>query len=210
MAERLWGQGTSAGSDYSNNACILMGGPPPDYDDLVLLSVGLYVGALHSKQVRLAVYQGGSTTFPTGASLLEDLGQTTGSAVNQFISFSSSTNPIIARDEPLWIAAKGNTVGGAFSLRWDAAIPEYSNFYTDHGRTVVAAMGTDDTTAFPATVPSGGTNDVGWYIYYMIVRYEPANKDWSIYKNHGTATNSPVYTYSPLKRNRPSIYYKSD
>jgi len=198
MAVTNFGQETIGGSDYAANWCRLMGGNSPNIDDMILQSVSIYVSTQHAKQVRVAVYQGGTTTIPTNATLLEDLGQTSGSGTNQWLLLLSATNPTIVKSIPTWIAIKGNTSGGNFLARATTTYPT-SDFYSAHGRTDVGAMGADETAAFSATVPSGGVSADFWYSFYLTYSFEPPIKDWSNYQQHGTASNSPTYTYSPLK-----------
>ena len=157
-----FGLTTSGGSDYSINWTRLMGGDFPNISGLYLISVSIYVGANHLSQARVAVYQGGTTTLPTGASLVEDLGQTTGSVTTQWLTLLSSTNPTLTANTPIWVALKGS---GSFDAR--AVTSATGDWYAPHGRTDVGAMGADPTVSYPSTVPSGGVNAAFWYSFYL-------------------------------------------
>lgn len=192
---------TSGGSNYAVNWTRFMGGDFPNIDGLKLISVSIYVGTLHSNQVRVAVYQGGTTTLPTGATLVEDLGLTTGSGTNQWLTLVSSSKPTLTADEPIWVAVKG----GGSNFRLLAAATATGNWYSSHGRTDVGAMGTDQNTAYPSTVPSGGVNADFWYSFYLTYGDESGTgqiKDFVQGQINLTPYGNPLYSGSQLKYKR--------
>ncbi len=191
-----FGWDSAGGSSSTVASTRIMGGDFPDLSTVVRLkSVSIYVGSQHSAQARLGVYQGGTTTLPNGASLLEDLGQTIGSATSQWLTILSATNSIITPDTPTWVAAKR---GSTFTAHYSGSA--VGDWYTAHGRTDVPAMGSDPTVSFPSTVPSGGSNSGSWYSWYLT--YYGINgvvKDWGPNKLNMSGYNEPIYRGTRLK-----------
>lgn len=165
----MWGQRYAESQSTLVNWTRVMSGDSPPTSGMKLKRVWIYVGATHTSQVRLAVYQGAfaPASGPPSATLIEDLGLTSGSATNQWISVDSSTNPSLTADEDTWIAFKGNDSG--FSMAYDGTTyPGGDDFYSARGRFLSVSVSSDETVAYPSTWPSDtGTFDNYWYSVYL-------------------------------------------
>jgi hypothetical protein len=163
-----WGRLTVGGSASSVNYTRLMGGSPPNADNMILRSASIRVGATHSNQVRIAVYQGGAlATGPDAATLLKDFGLTTGSATNTWLTLTHVGNDIdVNKTDPVWIAWKGNDSG--FDIQYSASSADAGDFQTARGRYNSVAVSSDESTSYPSTWPSdtGAFADF-WYSIYL-------------------------------------------
>lgn len=117
---------------------------------------------------RLAVYIGGTLTDPTGATLLEDLGQVS-APVEDWSTFVSPSSPSLPAGAILWLAVRNQSYAWAISKYNDDSEP--SDWQGGHYRSV--AMPDPLTTAYPATWPSdtGSFFSIGHsaYITYSVV-----------------------------------------
>lgn len=107
----------------------------------VLKSVSIYVGATHTTQARLSLYEGGTPGDASTATLIRDLGQTTGAVTEGWLKLPASDEPIDTA-EHLWILFK---IDGSFSVRYDATDPDD---FIDFARVFTVSQGTDPTVPF--------------------------------------------------------------
>jgi hypothetical protein len=159
-----WGMLTVPSGNPVVNFCLAMGGDPPNVDNMILRSASIYVGATHTAQVRLAVYQGGVlSTGPDGATLLKDFGLTTGSATNQWLELTHVGNDIdVNKTDPIWISFKGNDSG--FNVRNSSSSLDAEDFQTARGRYETSVVSIDETVAYASTWPSdSGSFGNFWY-----------------------------------------------
>jgi hypothetical protein len=165
----LWGMRYDPASSYSVNWCRSMGGISPDVDGMTLEKVWLRVGATHSGQVRVAVYQGGTVgSGPPGATLTEDLGVTSGSDTNQWISIDSQSNPSLTKNVATWISIKCDD--SDFDSRAAGTTdPGGHDFQAAEGRWISVDVSSNEATAYPSTWPSdtGGSFSDYWYGFYL-------------------------------------------
>lgn len=155
-----------------------MSGSPPPLDNMILKSVSVYVGTLHTDQVRVAVYQGGSlSSGPAGATLLKDFGLTSGSGTSQWLTLLHTGADIpVNKTNPLWIVVKGNDSG--FSLIYDGTTPVPCDFQQAEGRFASASISSDESVAYPATWPAdGGTFSNYWYAFYLTFELKEGIED---------------------------------
>ncbi len=159
-----WGIVVPLGAAIGVNWTRAMSGVLPDTADMVLDSVSIYVAA-HSAQVRVAIYEGGSAANPAGASLLEDLGETTGSTT-AWLVLTSVTKPALSAEGRIWIAVKGND--DAFDVVYSTSSGDAGDFRSDVGRWQETDIPNDETVAYPDTWPAN-TGDFGaaWYSFYL-------------------------------------------
>ncbi|MCP4605877.1 MAG: hypothetical protein GY847_36080, partial [Proteobacteria bacterium] len=136
-------------------------GNPPSVDDMSLKSVSLYIGDEHSSQIRVGLYQGGSTSSPVGATLVKDFGQTTGSATETWITLTHVGAPIVlSKTALLWITIKENGSDTTFAYSYDVPVP---SDYVGTSDTIWYAGGDlddDEGTTFDSTWP---TNNEGYF-----------------------------------------------
>lgn len=169
----VWGAHWAGYSSATLSSTLLMGGtsPNPADKDLKLRSISVYVGATHTEQVRLAVYQGGALNNPVGASLVYDFGVTSGSGTTQWLTLTHPSGGVdLQKNAPTWLAFKCD--GGGFTVNYE--LNGHTNFSGDcqtaRGRWLSTGISNNENTAYPSTVPSGGsfTNTV----YPIVMQYE--------------------------------------
>ncbi len=129
----------------------------------VLTGMRVRVLANHTAQLRCAVYSGGSLVDGTeGATLLHDFGLTTGTDVNTWLELSGA-NVTIPANEPLWVCVKGDDDGFTMAK---AGKGNAGNYQVDRGTYIVTVgISSDETVAWPSTVPTITTDawDTSWY-----------------------------------------------
>ena len=140
-----------------------LGGISPNVADMKLKFIRIYFGAVHAGQVRLAVYQGGSLSAgPSGATLVADLGQTSGVDIDQFVSVAGG-DEALAANTVTWVCFKGNT-GGSEGKSSGVALGDYQSA---RGRWKSTGETEDAATAWSGTFPSGGSFVDWWYSLYL-------------------------------------------
>ena len=160
--------GTTAGSDstYAVAAAHVhaMYGPALSGFMATLQSVSVWCGDTHTEQVRLAVFLGGmsSGTSPTGATLLEDLGQTTGSVTNGWVQRNSPLKPGFPGSAVLWIAVKADNTTGTFAMTYSATTDSWGDFSTDGQWTLSTEVAASDT-AWSTAINSVTGPTTYWY-----------------------------------------------
>lgn len=169
----VWGS-YHAGYEYIQCAfCMSMGGISPDTPNPILIkSISIYCGGFHSEQVRLAIYQGGAVDNPAGATLIWDAGVTSGSSVQQWITITHPSGGVsAARNTLTWLSFKSNGSGN-FTVHYTSSelSTKAGNMQTARGRFSSSAVSSDETVAYPATFPSGGS--FGNAIYPIVIQYE--------------------------------------
>jgi hypothetical protein len=98
---------------------------------------------------RLAVYIGGTTASPVGATLLEDFGERN-APVENWSEFASAARPALPAGAVLWLAIRNESFAWAISKFNDNSTP--GDWIGGHYRSV--AMPNTLGTAYPATWPS--------------------------------------------------------
>ena len=126
-----------------------------------------YCTTYHAAQIRMAVYAGGSLSGgPSGAELLADFGQTSGSSVNAWISVTGAS-VILPTEVPLWAAFKGNVsvAANSFMMSYTSIDPgQCGNYQKARGRYDSPDMNKDPAVAFPSEwVSESGTFSSSWY-----------------------------------------------
>lgn len=125
---------------------------------MTLASVSILWGTTHTDQARVAVYQGGTlTTGPHdsgGATLIEDLGATSGSTTSDWVTVTSA-GAGLAASTTTWICIKSDA--GASFMRGSAGDTRPSgNFQVANGRwSESGVVNSDDTVAWPSSWPTG-------------------------------------------------------
>ena len=161
-----WGITTDLATDSDVNFTRAMSGVLPATASMILDSVSIYCGIQHSGQVRVAVYQGGSSSDPAGASLLEDLGLTSGSVINTWQVLTSSTTPALASGGRIWIVVKCND--SAFGIVYSSNSADAGDFRSDVGRWNDDTISSAEDTAYPATWPANSGSFANyWYSFYL-------------------------------------------
>ena len=126
----------------------------------------VYCLTYHNAQIRMAVYAGGSLSGgPSGAKLLADFGQTSGSDTSTYISVTGSP-VILPTGVPLWAAFKGNvsTASLAFTVLYTNTAGLCGSYQKDRGRYDSPDMNKDPSVAFPSEwVSESGTFSSSWY-----------------------------------------------
>lgn len=166
----VWGGKCVGYDDFTGVSwCRLMGGNSPASvpgKTMRLRSVSVYVGSSHSEQVRVAVYQGGSLSNPSGASLKYDFGQTSGSATDQWLTLNHPGSGVdLDWNTPTWIAVKAN--GGGFTYHFTDDSGKSYDFQSARGRFNSTTMSTDETVAFESSISSGGSFSDFWYPFVL-------------------------------------------
>jgi hypothetical protein len=135
-------------------------------EDGTLDSVSIYISTWSAggEDVRLALYSGGASVDPNGASLVEDLG-VIGSVSTGWRTVNSSTTPSLTSGTKYWLCFKSNAVSG-LNVRQQLADPG-SNDLTG-GWANTTGVTTDETVAWPATIPgSGNTGTTRYFSIYL-------------------------------------------
>ena len=168
-----WGMTNAAGASNSfafDAVFRMVGGTSPNLADMQLDSISLYFSG-SGQQPRIALYTGGTAADPTGATLVEDLGQLTINGSAAFYTINSTSNPTIPQNAQIWIAVKHGTSGPTGYLDTNSA---NRGDLDANGRDNLTGVtgGTDQTVAFPATLD--GTDSFAgfyypWYLTYSIV-----------------------------------------
>ena len=153
-------------------------GYSPNITNMKISSINIYIGALHNSQVRLAIYTGGTTSSPSGATLLQDCGQTTGSLTESWhkISFTPVAWPA---NTLTWIALKGDsttnivycTIGDSYDSTYTYEPLEY-NFlpFPNGGVRYISTSAQNPATSFPASHSASVGFSEQWFGAY--VQYE--------------------------------------
>jgi len=171
VIKKEWGQRYPDAESTTVNWCRAMGGTSPDVDNMTLESVSVYCGTSHGAQVRVAVYQGGTLTDPTGASLVEDFGVTAGSDTEAWQTLLSSSNPSLTKNAVTWIVVKGNDSSFGVAFSGDSG---GGDFQTARGRYQSSSMNSIESSVFPANWPtdSGSFADF-WYSFRLAYSTPP-------------------------------------
>ena len=180
-----WGQSSITGITATasvSSVFRMMGGTSPNVDDMVLQSLSFdFAGGASNRTVRCAIYQGGSSSSPIDATLLEDLGTftVTASEPRKFWTVASTTNPTIAKNTATWLAVKAGA--GSFTWYFSSSSAQAGDFFTGDGRAGItgATNGTDPTLGFPATLDGSNSYAATWYAWYL---------DYNV---GGSASNTP-------------------
>lgn len=163
---------------------VALGGSFPASPSCNLTGLRIGVGGTHSGQMRFAVYSGGSATDPTGATLLYDFGETTGSATNDYIDLTCVSPVVIPAGAFVWVFGKPNA---GFYVRYtaSASLVYAGNFQIARGRDNTD-LNTDTATAFPSTMPSVTNSFSSVYIDWIALIEESTGTDYSLTADSGS------------------------
>lgn len=171
-----WGYTNSnIGKDVSVNWWRSICGYSPNKANMRINAINVFIGADHGSQVRLAIYTGGTTSNPSGATRIVDCGQTTGSGTNEWVRIPF-TAVSWAASTLTWIALKGDstanivrcTVGDSYDSTYTYEPLEY-NFlpYPNGGTRLIILSAQNPATAFPSTHSASIGFDEEWIGVYL-------------------------------------------
>jgi hypothetical protein len=170
----LWGMKHVVDSGTLVDHCRLLGGVSPDIDDMKITSIQMACRDTHSDQIRLGVYTGGSLSNPTGASLLYDFGVTSGSVTDDWITINHPSDGVSwPKNTNTWLGWKGNDNG--FGIFYTQLSQFSGDTQSARGRWSSTSISTLESSAWPSSIPSGGSFSDFWYP--IIVRYTAPNLD---------------------------------
>ena len=132
------------------------------YNEPVVNALRVYVGTQNTSPIRMAVYEGGTVTDPTGATLIFE-GLISSPTANSWNSVSDPDLSAIDPTSVIWVVVKGNDTNTAITNSSVGANSE--DFYITEGRFESdGAVSSDEAVAFPATWPSDAGTQAGyWY-----------------------------------------------
>lgn len=157
----------ATGSASTINYTRLMGGMPPSDGTYKIKGAQLWP-TTHTSQVRMAIYSGGSlSSGPDGATLLVDLGMTSGSDTSAYVSLLCTPIEMPAAT-PIWLAIKGDDSG--VLIPYSDGPADGVNWQQATGRYDSSAVSTDESVAFPSTWPTdSGSFAAYWYLVRLLV-----------------------------------------
>lgn len=160
----------------------------------VITEVSIRIGTTHTTQARVAVYSGGTLEDPTGATLLVDCGETTGTDTSVLYTVSCPPTAV-PPNTPLWIAIKW--AGSGFSARYNRNISVAAYNYTvAYSTTSSGVVDYDPTVAYPAAIPAGFSSYIYDYSIFINFNTPPVTDDLSYNtKDYVEATTIP-YSYA--------------
>lgn len=163
----IYGKQTVGGSSSTASWARAMAILPNTFavGDTLLKSMSMYVGSTHSGQCRFAVYQSDSENSPVGGDLIVDLGETSGSATNQFLTITAN-DEVLDPTRTTWVAMKRTS---GFTAHYDGAGGDKGDYDPDDGRFNSTSISTSSSVAWPSTWPSGGSQSDIWYSSYITV-----------------------------------------
>lgn len=163
----IYGKQTVGGSSSTTAWARAMAIPANTFavGDTLLKSMSMYVGSTHSGQCRFAVYQSDNLNSPVGGDLIVDLGETSGSATNQFITITAS-DEVLDPTRVTWVAMKRTS---GFTAHYDGTGGDKGDYDPDDGRFNSTSISTSSSVAWPSTWPSGGSQSDIWYSSYITV-----------------------------------------
>ena len=167
--DRAWGKGLQGDTEVTINHARYMGGTFHTVTNPMLVGVAVHLGT-GSGNIRLAVYQGGSLTDPSGASLIHDFG--TGTATNGWLTMTVSPTTLTS-GAITWIAWKAddNTKNILFTTSGETSW----DFQSVRGRFESTAENIDETASWSSTIPSGGAFTDFWYPLRLIYTADTEN-----------------------------------
>ncbi len=136
-------------------------------DSPTLNKIAFYTGTSAPGDARVAVYQGGSLTDPSGATLVAE-GLITSPTTTAWNEFTASLETLDST-KITWVFVKGTTANGA-DVRYSSASAEAEDWYSTQGRYVSSVVSSDPTVAYAATWPTdGGSQSAYWYNFRIEV-----------------------------------------
>lgn len=154
-----------------------------------VLAMDVYVGLSHSiaAQFRLALYEGGTTVDPTGALLLYDFGQITGTAVNGWVRLWVDISDMVqpANGSNLWFTVKCNDAGTDIAGFFTGS--PWNGDFADQDFWQSASMSNDPSVPYPDVFTAGGAHG-STFILGLRVIYDsaPYTGDMSLLRRYGT------------------------
>lgn len=145
------------------------GHPLPSYtlplSQTKLKAVSIYVGGVHSSQVRVAVYQGGTVADSAGALLIRDFGQTSGSETDVWLTLFAA-NETIDPTKVLWVVFKAAS-GAELHFRSGVG-PGNTDFDSVDGRRVFTSdLGSVVADPFPPALATQFDTGSSWYSMFI-------------------------------------------
>ncbi len=152
-------------------------------------AMDVYIGSAHAagSQFRLALYEGGNTLSPVGATLLYDFGQISGTATNQwvriYVPIGVSVTPANASN--LWMTVKND--GGATDIAGFFTGSPWNGNLLDQDFWQSSSMSNDPTVPFEAAFSAGGGHGSTFILGLRII-YDsaPYVADGSLLRRFGT------------------------
>lgn len=157
-----WGRSTTAGSSFGTGFQRAMGGTFVGTDQ-VLDGAEFWLSGNGTDSVRVAIYVGGTVDDPSGATLLEDLGQITPAATIGWVRANSSTNPTISANSVVWVYLHGT---GATSTTATTDDTDTGDFQSARGRASFSSSSKLASEAPPATLPAASFSNF-WYAWRL-------------------------------------------
>lgn len=150
--------------------CRMMGGTSPNPANIIRIkSISVYCTNFHSEQLRIAVYQGGALDNPTGATLKWDAGLTSGSGTHEWLKITAPGDGVnVDKNAVTWLSMKAN--GSGFEINNTNKSAKSGDMQSVRGRYNSTGISTDESVAYPSTIPSGGTFASFWYP--IVIQYE--------------------------------------
>lgn len=149
----------------------------------------IYCHNQHGSQIRVAVYTGGSIVDgPEGATLLVDLGLTSGTSTGQFIELTC--DPVaIPNGEWVWLAYKSDQ-GDFTTMIFDH--PAQTGFFEQNrGYYGSSTLDDDATVAFPSTWPTDA-GSFGLYWTLGNIQVEEVNASLTIEDSYHTSASDNI------------------
>ena len=158
-------------------------------DDKYIVGARIYCKTVHSGQIRVAAYSGGTLgTGPDGADLLVDFGKTAGADINQYIYVYCA--PVkIPKNQPLWLAVKCDD--NDFTVIYQSQFHEghAGDWSPSYGRFISGGeVSSDEDVAWPDPWPADSGTDSDYWM-----------SAWHLLLNNTTAvpTTAPPTTAPP-------------
>lgn len=152
-------------------------------------AMDVYIGTAHDpgSQLRLALYEGGDTLSPVGATLLHDFGQITGSATNQWVRIYVPIGVTVmpGNASNLWLTVKND--GGATNIAGFFTGSPWNGNFLDQDFWQSASMSNDPTAPFENVFSAGGAHGSTFILGLRII-YDsaPYTADGSLLRRFGT------------------------
>jgi hypothetical protein len=175
-----WGQPSTANatSNVSIAAVRAQGNTSPATSGMVLQSISFWADSLNqsNKEVRYALYQGGTLGDIKNATLIEDLGNANipTSSSPAWLTINSTTNPTIPSTTLIWVVvAMGG--GGSVRLHYSTSSADAGDFQTARGNFRV-----EEDTPVATVLSSGFPASIGTTVSFSTAAYLPMYLTYSV------------------------------
>lgn len=158
-----------------------------------IIGVQIYCKDYHERQVRIALYAGGSAADPSNAILIKDFGVTTGATIDQLITINLDSNDYINLpvDTYIWLGIKSDYPNSEqfFQTVTTNSPANTGSFQNARGMYVETTSSKDPYVSWGATIPSGGSFQDTWF-YGQIILQSLSATDTSLVVNNSTQVQS--------------------